>query len=222
MSDTNYTLQKPNTYIDRLSLKKRLEMFDLFTTIFPSHELNSVLDAGVTADKNAQSSNYFEKFFPEKNKIIALSNQNATFLEEIYPGLRFQSGDVKALPFPSKSIDVIFSSAVIEHIGSYENQKKMIAECVRVSKKGVFITTPNRWHPIEVHTLLPVIHWLPKKIHRTILNMLGLSFYADEQNMNLLDVKILKKICNELKVINYNIFHIKTFGLTSNLVLVIH
>jgi hypothetical protein len=23
------------------------------------------------------------------------------------------------------------------------------------------VTTPNRWFPLEVHTLLPLVHWLP-------------------------------------------------------------
>ena len=25
----------------------------------------------------------------------------------------------------------------------------------------MFLTTPNRWFPIEVHTRLPLVHWLP-------------------------------------------------------------
>ena len=25
----------------------------------------------------------------------------------------------------------------------------------------MFVTTPNRWFPLEVHTLLPFVHWLP-------------------------------------------------------------
>ena len=26
----------------------------------------------------------------------------------------------------------------------------------------MFVTTPNRWFPIEVHTRLPLVHWLPE------------------------------------------------------------
>ena len=29
------------------------------------------------------------------------------------------------------------------------------------SSGSVFVTTPNRWFPLEVHTLLPFVHWLP-------------------------------------------------------------
>ena len=102
------------------------------------------MDLGVTADKSALSSNYFENLFPHKNKIIAVSNQDAKFLEATYAGLQFRQGDARDLPFADKSVDVVFSSAVIEHIGSYANQKRMLSECLRVAKKGIFITTPNR------------------------------------------------------------------------------
>ena len=70
----------------------------------------------------------------------------------------------------------MFSAAVIGHIGSLKSEKNG-AECFRVCKKGVFITTPM-WHPIEVHTLLPLLHWFPKRIHRYILNKFGMKFYA--------------------------------------------
>jgi hypothetical protein len=33
----------------------------------------------------------------------------------------------------------------------------------------VFVTTPNRWFPLEVHTLLPFVHWLPPGPRRRLL-----------------------------------------------------
>jgi hypothetical protein len=34
--------------------------------------------------------------------------------------------------------------------------------------RRVFLTTPNRWFPIEVHTRLPFVHWLPEAVaHRS-------------------------------------------------------
>ena len=59
-------------------------------------------------------------------------------------------------------------------------------------QKNSFITTPNRFYPIDFHTKIPVIHWLPKNIHRLILKTLGLHFYANEENLNLLDKKYYK------------------------------
>lgn len=221
MSTLNYSLQKPGSYIDNLALQKRLKMYDIFLSEFPENSFSHVLDVGVTADADALSSNYFEKYFPHKDKIMALSNQDARFLEADYPGLTFCPGDARNLPFGDQSIDVIFSSAVIEHIGSLENQKQMISECFRVAKKGVFITTPNRWHPIEIHTLLPFLHWLPKPIHRTLLKTLGLKFYSLENNLNLLDRKTIHAICKDLGIENFSIRPIMTMGFISNLIFII-
>lgn len=221
MPRKNYSLRKPGGYGDRTVLKKRLEMFRLFSKEFPENALDSVLDVGVTAEKEAISANFFEENFADKSKITALSDQDASFLESRYPGLKFMLGDAKALPFEDASIDVVFSSAVIEHVGSLKEQAKMIAECFRVCKKGVFITTPNRWFPFELHTSLPFLHWLPKKIHRAILKAIGLRFYALEQNLNLMDCSTLSQICRSLNIQNFKIKKIVTFGCVSNLVLVL-
>ena len=97
----------------------------------------------------------------------------------------------------------------------------MIAECFRVAKKGVFLTTSNRWHPIDIHTLLPVLHWLPKKLHRFLLTLFGYHYFANEENLNLLDKKTLEDSCRELGIRDFSLRQIKTFGVTSNLVLVI-
>lgn len=219
MSYDNYSLQKPESLIDRLALKKRLNMLNLFLNHFPSNTFETVLDVGVTADQKALSSNYFEKYFPEPKKIIALSNQDGRFLETHYPGITFKQGNALSLPFENNSIDVVFSSAVIEHIGSYHHQMTMIQECIRVARQGIFITTPNRWHPIEVHTLLPLLHWLPKSLHRSILKKMRLPFYSKEENLNLLDKRTLKKIAEPLAV-PYQIHSISTLGIPSNLMLI--
>lgn len=221
MSVHNYTLQRPGGFIDNLVLRKRLEMFQLFLDEFPESSFNSVLDVGVTADKKAVSANFFEENISQKSKIIALSDQDAKFLEQVYPGLKFKSGDARQLPFDDESIDVVFSSAVIEHVGSIENQKKMIAECYRVAKKGIYLTTPNRWYPVEPHTSIPLIHWLPKGIYRTILKWLGLRFYALEENLNLLDQSVISGLCKELGIHDFRIKRVTTFGLVSNLILII-
>ena len=33
--------------------------------------------------------------------------------------------------------------------------------------------TPNRWFPIEFHTLLPLVHWLPPEHFRKLLVLTG-------------------------------------------------
>ena len=40
----------------------------------------------------------------------------------------------------------------------------------------VFLTTPNRWFPIEVHTRLPLVHWLPKGAADRAYDLAGRSW----------------------------------------------
>ena len=59
--------------------------------------------------------------------------------------------DGKNLPFADFAFDLVFSNAVIEHVGDKSDQMLFIAEHSRVGKNWIF-TTPNRLFPIESHT----------------------------------------------------------------------
>ena len=67
------------------------------------------------------------------------------------------------------SSDLVLSNATIEHVGSSANQLQMISNIIKLTKKNFVLITPNRYHPIDFHTQIPLIHWLPKKIHRKIV-----------------------------------------------------
>jgi len=68
----------------------------------------------------------------------------------------------------SGSFDVVFSNSVIEHVGGIERQRQFAAECMRCGR-GFFVQTPNRWFPVDTHTLAPFIHWFPQRIFRRLV-----------------------------------------------------
>lgn len=84
-------------------------------------------------------------------------------------GATLLRGDGRALPFADGSFDVVLSNAVVEHIGGPEEARRFLAESRRVARVLVVHTTPNRWFPIETHTRLPFLHWLPRRVHRWLL-----------------------------------------------------
>jgi len=213
----NLTYSGNNYLMHRITYAKRKEMFAVLQKLVDFEKLTSVLDVGATADKLHSDSNFFERFFPQKNKITALSNQDAKFLETEYPGLTFIQGNGLDMPFENNSFDLVFSSAVLEHVGSFEKQCQFFNECLRVSKKYLFLTTPNRFYPVEFHTYLPFVHWLPKKIHRKILNLIGQKALALEENLNLLSKKDIKLMLQSLVGVKVcEIFSVKLFGVRSN------
>ncbi|GBU27452.1 hypothetical protein R84B8_00984 [Treponema sp. R8-4-B8] len=218
--DTYSTATKESIF-DKAAYNTRVKIYKILSQSIDLEKLDSIIDVGVTADKTQISSNFFENLFPMPEKITAISDQDASWMESEYKGLKFIQGTALEMPFEKNTFDLVFSSAVIEHVGSYINQKKFISECFRVAKKYVFITTPNRYYPVELHTAIPLIHWLPKNIHRKILKIIGKDFFADEANLNLLTKKGLKNICEENGIKKYKIKTAYFLGLPSNLLLII-
>ena len=134
---------------------------------------------------------------------------------------KFIRGNATNIKLKKNLFNVSFCSATIEHVGSYKNQKKLISELFRVSKNYVFLTTPHRGFPIDFHTKLPLIHLLPKTIHRKILKIIGLNYFALEKNLNLLFPKDIVQILKTLKIKNYKIVYNKFAFLKSNIILII-
>ena len=142
-------------------------------------------------------------------------------MEDEYKGLKFIQGTALEMPFENDSFDLVFSSAVIEHVGSNMNQSKFIKECYRIAKRFIFITTPNRFYPIELHTAIPIIHWFPKITHRKLLKIFGKKFFALEENLNLLTKNDLIRMCKENCINNFKILTESFLGFPSNLLLII-
>jgi len=183
-----------------VSWRIRKRIYNIFMEKMKPNESTYIIDVGVTCDDIHIEDNYFEKLYPYKDKIVGVGIDSALFLEKKYPGFRFVLCDATALPFRDKTFDIAISSALIEHVGSHEKQTKVISEILRVSKK-IFITTPYKYCPVELHTNLPLLHFLPERIYRKILILIGMTFWADEQNLNLLSKKsFLSLFPEKLKV----------------------
>lgn len=192
--NAQYNVAKSGGLTDRISTHMRRRMYARFIAAGVDGD-DTILDVGVTSDRKQLASNYLEAWHPRKDLITACGIDDASFLEELYPGVRFVHGDGKDLPFPDESYDWVHSSAVLEHVGSAAEQAKFIAELHRVCRKGLFVTTPNRWFPVEFHSVLPFVHWLPKPWFRALLRRLGHRELSLEQNLNLLGRRDLSAVC---------------------------
>ncbi len=174
-------------------LKVRKQIYlNFFQKLKPS-STDLVLDVGVSAQDHP-ASNFFEQYYPWSHNLTALGLGDFKVLEKIYPGLSYIKGDGKHLPFPDKHFDWVFSHAVVEHVGNETDQISFVGELIRVAKKGIFVTSPNRLHPLEFHTGFPLFHYLPKRIHLWIYSLLGKKFYSSEENLNLLFPNTFRKV----------------------------
>jgi SAM-dependent methyltransferase len=200
--------------ISKISWHARQKMFATLARFAPPTPELTVLDVGVTSDLR-EDSNFFEKLYPYPENITAVGVEDAAFLEQEFPGLTYVKADGLSLPFADKSFDLVVSFAVIEHVGDRAQQAAFVQELLRVGK-ACCITTPNRWYPIEFHSILPLVHWLPPRWFRQILKLLGKQFWAEEKNLNILsESDVLGMIPAHWQVYKK---HFKLMGLVSNLV----
>jgi 2-polyprenyl-3-methyl-5-hydroxy-6-metoxy-1,4-benzoquinol methylase len=73
------------------------------------------------------------------------------------------------LPFEASSFDWVFCNAVIEHVGDFDRQQRLAAQIRRVARGGYFVTTPNKWFPVEQHTYMPLYQFMPRSMQRSLL-----------------------------------------------------
>ena len=172
--------------VDAVSLRSRKRKLRLFLDELQPTPETTVLDVG--ADELAFGEgdgcgtlNFFEELYPWPEQITAVGLQDGSAFRARHPQVRYVQGDACALPFADGEFDVVFSNAVIEHVGDRERQRRLVSESLRVGRQ-VFITTPNRRFPIEVHTRLPFVHWLPRRAADRAYDAVGKSF-AKEINL---------------------------------------
>jgi hypothetical protein len=204
----------------RIQGRKRREMYERFLAAARIEPQHSIIDIGATSDRTYDHSNYFVAWYPWKTRVTAVGVDDASFLETAYPGVKFFKADGKRLPFADGSFDYAHSSAVLEHVGSRDEQVRFLREMWRVSRKGIFATTPNRWFPIEFHTVLPLLHWLPPALFRRALRSIGRGFFAEESNLNLLTGRELAEIARAAEIPQFRIESVALLGWPSNLLLI--
>lgn len=153
-----------------------------------------------------------------------------TLVNTVYPpgcqvsNDRFASevADGRELPYDSQSFDIAYSNSVIEHVGTYEDQKRFAAEIRRAGRR-IYVQTPNRWFFVEPHFLAVFVHYLPWPIARRLLRYC--SFRALFRKGDNVD---LRELAAELRFISYRemkelfpdceILREKWFGMTKSFI----
>jgi hypothetical protein len=98
-------------------------------------------------------------------------------IEARLPGFSAVAGDARAMAgFADGSFDVVFSNSVIEHLGTFADQRRMADEVMRVGRR-YFVQTPNRHFLLEPHFLVPGFQFLPRPLQVAMVRRLNLGWY---------------------------------------------
>ena len=123
------------TYFNKKLLENREKILKIFFNEINFSDEKILLDVGTTANTGKNHNLILQKTLNNKN-ITCLSNQNCSLLKNEYPNVNnFITGDGCDNQLDDSTYDIVYSNATIEHVGSYNNQKLFISECVRVAKK---------------------------------------------------------------------------------------
>ena len=160
-----------NSAGDSMATRMRRQRFSLFLSLLARLEGRAeILDIGGT-----------QEFWtlmtggePGNVRVTLLNIEHQPVTSEKFVSA---AGDARSMPqFRDRSFDVVFSNSVIEHVGSYDDQRQMANEVVRVGKR-YFIQTPNRRFPLEPHFLFPFFQYLPSWIRAQLVHRFDVGWY---------------------------------------------
>jgi len=219
MINKNTYLRSHTKLTDNIIHKKRLEIISIIKGELENKSFIDILDIGTTQD-NSKSSNLIIKNLKNFQKYKSISNQKikSNFFSKFLK--KYITQELSSNEIEEFSSDVVISNATIEHVGSYLEQLKMIENIIKLTKKIFIIVTPNRMHPIEFHSKIPFLHWLPKKLHRKILSIFGLKYLSREENLNLLKSSDLINMMKNFENVKYDIKYLRFLLFKSNLILI--
>lgn len=144
-----------NAQYDSWASQMRRKRFALFTKLVANVPRPlTILDVGGTQ-------RFWEVMGFAQEPGVDITLLNIDKPEVSYPNFFGVAGDATQMTqFEDGQFDVVFSNSVIEHVGTWAQQKAM-AEGVRRVGKRYFVQTPNYFFPIEPHFLFVGFQWLP-------------------------------------------------------------
>ncbi|MDR0796410.1 MAG: class I SAM-dependent methyltransferase [Tannerella sp.] len=195
-----------------ISTNNRKRKYNLFLKRINPSDKDLILDVGFSNKEYSEVDNFLEKKYPYPQHITALGVDKDDLFKLRYPLVKAVVYDGTFFPFDNCSFDIGWSNAVIEHVGDEERQILFLKEIFRTCKKA-YITTPNRFFPIEVHTRMPFIHWLPKRIFDKLLSYTS-KRWATGDYMHLLSYIKIKQMLYKAGIYSYEIHKNRLLGFT--------
>lgn len=146
--------------------------------------------------------------------------------------------EAQTLPFADGEFDIVFCSSVIEHTtgpkrdaltcheGSVfrarasEHQRRFAGEIRRVGR-GYFVQTPNLLFPIESHTWLPFVQFLPRSAQMRFIALLNRSPWPKKStpDFRLLTARDLQSLFPDAEIVRER-SALLTLALTKSLIAV--
>lgn len=131
------------------------------------------------------------------------------------PGWQMIIADARNMPFANKSVDISYSSSLLEHVET--GKLRVIKEIERISKIGYFVIVPCYFSPFEPHYMLPLFQFVPESVKRKLIFQLGVRIgHIDEKSYA--PIKLFKKAELRMLCKDSNLILLSVAGLPMSLV----
>lgn len=192
-----YEVAKPATTSERLLIAARDQIYKDFLSRTSPTATSKVLDVGVS-DVITEGANVLERNYPYLENVTACGLGYCSEFQAAYPKVKYvQIEPNVTLPFADQQFEIATANAVLEHVGSHDNQLLFVKELTRVAQK-VFISVPHRFFPIEHHTAIPLLHYSDGSF-RMACSVVGKSTWAAQENLILMTRKKLWRLVGDLR-----------------------
>jgi SAM-dependent methyltransferase len=170
--------------VKKLAHRARFQAYRLFVEAMAPSATCRIIDVGVSDENATDETNMLERVHPWPESLTCAGIHEGTGFCKTFPNITYTKIKAGApLPFADKQFDVAYSNAVLEHVGGHDQQVALVTQLRRIARR-VFLVVPNRWFPVEHHTAIPFIHWLPPSLFRGILARTHWSYWSKEENLN--------------------------------------
>jgi hypothetical protein len=219
--DAQYSSLPAGGFLDKVLNVQRRRLFDAFMEFKKSTPDGSILDIGGMPATMLEGSDFLQEWTdPNSRSAITscrIGSQTGKIPAHANDAQTLRKVDIWNLPYADGEFDWVFCNETIERVGGFERQYELLKEMMRVSRRGIFVTTSNRWYPMEFYTARPLLHWLPDSWWRRILKLSGKGAWASESVLSLLDADGLKELTNLLPgKPKAEIGHIRLFGIKAH------
>jgi len=220
-------------FMKRISRRARERRAELFRSRFELNEQTRILDLGAEGGANMHAVLQGTRVRPQNVYIADILPEHVEEGARRYGYVPVVISESGPLPFPDQFFDLVFCNSVIEHVTlpksrvwkefstrrfreeSLARQKEFAAEIRRLGRQ-YFVQTPYRHFPIEAHSWLPFVAWLPRWALLPVLRLAHYVWVTDPvPDWYLLDRRELASLFGEAKIVEE-----KFLGLTKSLMAV--
>lgn len=215
------------------SKKAREKRASVFRNSFLIDENTKILDLGSEAGSNIHA---VLQGTPVKPQNIYIADIYQSLIKKgaaTYGFVPVLINESEQLPFDDGFFDIVYCSSVIEHVTVSKKQvwllysgkefknkslmrQKVFANEIRRLGTQYFVQTPYKHFPIESHSWLPFIAWLPRRMLLPLLKITNI-FWVKKTTPDwyLLNQKEMSSLFHDANIISE-----KSFGLTKSLIVI--